>query len=203
MKTTLQPPDFAMGVETTPEPPNFSLVCFLVNGDLAVTKKRIVGDNSADLAKIYEPIVSVDPEEVRPEPVFAMSWREQARRLQREAYVSYFVFRHPRTRWYARLVAACTAAYLFSPIQLIPNYIPVIGMLDDLLVIFLGVRLLRKITPADVLAESRRLADAAEVRRKEKIKSRFAVVASVAFVTVWLLVAIAASVLMARYIYRR
>jgi len=79
----------------------------------------------------------------------------------------------------------------------------VIGMLDDLLVIFLGVRLLRKITPADVLAESRRLADAAEVRRKEKIKSRFAVVASVAFVTVWLLVAIAASVLMARYIYRR
>jgi uncharacterized membrane protein YkvA (DUF1232 family) len=100
------------------------------------------------------------------------------------------------------LVAACTAAYLFSPIQLIPNYIPVIGILDDLLVVFLGVKLLQRLTPADVLAESRELADAAEVRGKKEIKSVSAVLVSIAIATVWLLAAIAASLVMAAYIYR-
>ncbi len=164
-------------------------------------KEEIVDGNSANSAKISGlNLPAATPEEVRPKPAFAMSWREQAQRLQREAYVSYFVFKHPRTRWYARLVAACTAAYLFSPIQLIPNYIPVIGMLDDLLVVFLGVRLLQRITPVDVLTECRVLADVAGARRKEKIRSAAAVVASVAIATIWLLAAIAASVLMAAYI---
>jgi uncharacterized membrane protein YkvA (DUF1232 family) len=129
-----------------------------------------------------------------------MSWREQAQRLHREARVSYFVFRHPRTPWYAKLIAVCTAAYLFSPIQLIPNYIPVIGVLDDLLVVFFGVRLLHRITPADVLTESRMLADAAEARGKEEVKSTSTVVVSVVIVTVWFLVAIVASIIMAAYV---
>ena len=129
-----------------------------------------------------------------------MSWKQRAQRLQNEAHVFYFVFKHPRTRWYARLVAACTTAYLFSPIQLIPNFIPVIGMMDDFLVLFLGVKLLRRITPADVLTECRKLAHAAETRRKEEIRWA-GVVVSVAIATVWLLVAIVASVLLAAYIY--
>ena len=97
-----------------------------------------------------------------------------------------------------RTFASCTAAYLFSPIQLIPSFIPVIGILDDLVVVFLGLKLLQRITPADVLTECRGLADAGEVRRKEKIGS----VASVAIVTVWLLAAYIASALMAAYIRR-
>jgi uncharacterized membrane protein YkvA (DUF1232 family) len=137
---------------------------------------------------------------VRSESAFAVSWKQRAQRLQKEAHVFYFVVKHPRTRWYARLVAACTAGYLLSPIQLIPNFIPVIGCLDDVLVVFVGVKLLRRITPADVLAECRDLADAAEMRRNEEIRSTGAVVVSVVIVTVWLLAAVTASALMAAYI---
>jgi uncharacterized membrane protein YkvA (DUF1232 family) len=130
-------------------------------------------------------------------------WKEQAQRLQKEAHVFYFVVKHPETRWYARLVAGFTAAYLFSPIQLIPNYIPVIGVMDDFLVVILGVKLLQKITPAHVLTECRELADAAEARRKEKIRSKAAVIASTAVITVWFLAAVVASVLMAKYFRHR
>lgn len=140
------------------------------------------------------------PERARPDPVFGMSLREQAQRLHKEAHVFYFVLKHPRTRWYARVVAACTAGYLLSPVQLIPNFIPVIGCLDDVLVVFLGVKLLRRITPTGVLSECRALADAAAMRRKEEIRSRAAIVASAVIAALWLLAAVAASALMAAYL---
>jgi uncharacterized membrane protein YkvA (DUF1232 family) len=132
---------------------------------------------------------------------FALNWRRRAQQLQREAEVFYFVLKHPRTRWYARLIAGGTAGYLLSPIQLIPNFIPVIGCLDDLLVLFVGVKLLQRITPADVLAECRELADAAEVLRNEQARWGGAVAAPVVIVAVWFLAAIIASALMAAYIY--
>ena len=139
-------------------------------------------------------------EKVQTEPGSAMTWSQRAQRLQKEAHVFYFVLKHPRTRWYSRLVAACTAAYLFSPVQLIPSFIPVIGFLDDFLVLFLGAKLLQRITPADVFAECRELAAAAEIGRREEVRSVAAVVASVAIATVWILAAITASALMAKYI---
>jgi uncharacterized membrane protein YkvA (DUF1232 family) len=163
--------------------------------------KMTVDCDSSDLTKLSGRFLPGSAsKEVQAEPGFVMTWRKRAQRLQKEAYVFYFVFKHPRTSWYARLVAVCTAAYLSSPVQIIPNYIPVLGILDDLLLVFLGVKLLQRITPADILAECRGLADAAEVRRKEKIKSAAAVVASVAVATVWLLAAFIASALMAEYI---
>jgi uncharacterized membrane protein YkvA (DUF1232 family) len=61
--------------------------------------------------------------------------------------------RHPGVPWYAKLVAACSVCYVFSPIQLIPNFIPVIGQLDDVLVITLGLKLLRKWVPSEVLKQ--------------------------------------------------
>lgn len=137
----------------------------------------------------------------RSKPAFSMNWRRRAQQLQKEAHVFYFVFKHPQTPWYARLVAICAAGYVLSPVQLIPNFIPVIGCLDDLLVVFLGVKLLQWLTPADVLTACRELADAAETRRSQETRSRAAVVASVAIVIVWLLAAIAASLLMAKYIH--
>jgi len=139
---------------------------------------------------------------VRFEPAFAAGWRQRAQRLQKEAHVFYLVFRHPRTRWYARLIAACAAGYVFSPIQLIPNFIPVIGSLDDLLVLFVGAKLLQKITPADVLTECREHADAAEALRKEEAGWAASVVTPIAIVTLWILAAIAASAVMAAYFYR-
>jgi len=135
------------------------------------------------------------------EPVIAGTWTQRVQRVQKEAHVFYLVFKHPRTRWYGRLVAASTAGYLFSPIQLIPNFIPVIGSLDDMLVLFVGLKLLRRITPADVLIECRELAEAAEMRRKEKTTGAASVIAPVVIFTMWILAAITASALMAAYIY--
>jgi uncharacterized membrane protein YkvA (DUF1232 family) len=129
-----------------------------------------------------------------------MNCRNQAQRLQREAQVYYFVFKHARAPWYAKVVAACSAGYVFSPIQLIPSYIPVIGFLDDFLALLVGAKLLQRIIPADVLTECRQMADAAEMRRKEEIRSMAAVASSVVIVAVWLLAAVGASILMARYI---
>jgi uncharacterized membrane protein YkvA (DUF1232 family) len=137
---------------------------------------------------------------VRREPTFGTTCRNQAQRLQREAQVYYFVFKHPRAPWYAKAVAACSAGYVFSPIQLIPSYIPLIGFLDDFLALFVGAELLQRIIPADVLTECRQLADAAEMRRKKEIRSMAVVASSVVIVAVWLLAAVGASILMARYI---
>jgi uncharacterized membrane protein YkvA (DUF1232 family) len=133
-------------------------------------------------------------------PEVKKSWKQQAQRLQKEVHVFYFAFKHPRVRWYAKLVAACSAGYLFSPIQLIPNYIPVIGFSDDFLVLFVGAKVLQRIIPPEVLTECRELADAAEMRRKEEIKSTPALVAFVVITSVWLLAAVGAGILMARYI---
>jgi uncharacterized membrane protein YkvA (DUF1232 family) len=63
------------------------------------------------------------------------------------------VLRHPRVPWPAKMVAACSVGYIFSPIQLIPSFIPVIGQLDDLAVLVLGMRMLRILTPAPLLTE--------------------------------------------------
>lgn len=172
-------------------------------GELAVDKKGTMDGDSTSSGEISDlSLTEPPPGEVQREPVFAMSLKGQAQRLQREAHVCYFVFKHPRSRWYAKVVAVCIAAYLFSPIQLIPNYIPVIGVLDDLLVVFVGAWLLQRITPADVLSECRVLANAADAQRKEKIRSGAAVVASVAIATIWLLAAIVASALIAAHLYR-
>lgn len=124
------------------------------------------------------------------------------RRLRKETHVFYLIFRHPRTPWYARLVAACAAGYLLSPIQLIPNFIPVIGVLDDVVVILVGLKLIRRMTPADVLFECHDRANAAELRRKEEARWVSAVVVPIMITTVWVLAAIGASALLAAYIYR-
>jgi uncharacterized membrane protein YkvA (DUF1232 family) len=133
---------------------------------------------------------------------FTIAWKERAQRLQKETFVLYFVCKNPRTPWYVRGVAACSAAYVFSPVQLIPSFIPVIGFLDDFLVVFAGAKLVRRFTPPELLRECREQADAAEARRSEEGQPglvRFAIVLSAA---TWLLAAVAASALLTAYLYR-
>jgi uncharacterized membrane protein YkvA (DUF1232 family) len=129
-----------------------------------------------------------------------MSWKQQAQRIHTEAQTFYFAFKHPGVPWYAKVVAVCMAGYLFSPIQLIPSFIPVIGFLDDFLVLFLGVKLLQRIVPPDILAECRQRASAGEMRRKDEVRSRAAVVAVLAIALVWLFVAITVSGMIASYL---
>lgn len=105
---------------------------------------------------------------VRRESAFVTSWRLRAERLRSEVRVFYFAVKHPRMPWLARFVAACTVGYVLSPIQLIPNFIPVIGFADDLVVLLLGIKLLRRMTPSDVLTECRKLAETAEMHAERK-----------------------------------
>ena len=91
-------------------------------------------------------------------------WKRRAQQLQHEAYVAYFVFRHPLVPWYSKVLAAVAVGYVFSPIQLIPSFIPLIGVLDDLLVLVVAVKLMRKITPPAAMAECRARAESARWR---------------------------------------
>jgi uncharacterized membrane protein YkvA (DUF1232 family) len=78
-----------------------------------------------------------------------------AGRLKAELYALYLAYRDPRVPLYARVFAACVVGYAFSPIDLIPDPIPVLGYLDDLVLIPLGVTFAVKMIPAPVLAECR------------------------------------------------
>ena len=84
-----------------------------------------------------------------------MTWRERARALKREVAALALAVRDPRTPWTARLVASLVVAYAFSPIDLIPGFIPVLGLLDDLLLLPLGAALAIRLVPPVVLAEAR------------------------------------------------
>lgn len=96
------------------------------------------------------------------------TWKQKAEQLLREARISYFVSRHPRTRWYVKLVAGSSVAYVFSPVQLIPSFIPVIGFLDDFAVLFIGAKLVSKFTPPDLLQECRKLADTSAINNEAR-----------------------------------
>jgi uncharacterized membrane protein YkvA (DUF1232 family) len=107
--------------------------------------------------------------------------KQLARNLMAEALALYFAARDPRTPWYARLLAAGIAAYAFSPIDLIPDFIPVLGYLDDLILIPMGIALAVRLVPRSVLAECR-------IRAQETIQNGKPVsrVAGVVIVVIWL-----------------
>jgi uncharacterized membrane protein YkvA (DUF1232 family) len=88
--------------------------------------------------------------------------RTWARELKREAHALYLAARDPRVPLIAKIVAGAVAAYAFSPIDLIPDFIPILGMLDDLLIVPLGILLARRLVPPAMLAEHRATALAAE-----------------------------------------
>ena len=83
------------------------------------------------------------------------AWKQQARKLKHETYTLYLACRDPRTPWYARLTAGAVVAYAVSPIDLIPDFIPVLGQLDDLLLIPFGVLLVRWMIPTPVMEDCR------------------------------------------------
>ena len=87
-----------------------------------------------------------------------------AHRIRVEAHAIWLAVRDPRTPWPARLFGVLVAAYALSPIDLIPDFIPVLGLLDDAILIPLGVWLFEKMIPAAQLAEHRARAEAASER---------------------------------------
>jgi uncharacterized membrane protein YkvA (DUF1232 family) len=85
----------------------------------------------------------------------AQKWRQAARALKTETLALYLAYKHPRTPWYAKGFAGLVVAYAFSPLDLIPDFIPVLGYLDDLVLVPLGVALALKMIPPDVMEECR------------------------------------------------
>ena len=81
--------------------------------------------------------------------------KETAKRLKRDGMALYFAARDPRTPWYAKALAFGVVAYLVSPIDLIPDFIPFFGQLDDMIIVPLGVALVARMIPAEVMDESR------------------------------------------------
>src|ERR671915_56624 len=110
------------------------------------------------------------------------AWKQRARQLSAQTYALYLAYRHPRTPWYAKVLAALVVGYVFSPIDPIPDFIPVVGLLDEMVVVPIGVLIAAKMIPREVMEECQE--KAREVAEGEKPVSR---VAAVVVVAVWLL----------------
>ncbi len=110
-----------------------------------------------------------------------LTWiKDWARRIKRDVHALYLAARDPRTPWYAKALALGIAAYALSPIDLIPDFIPVLGYLDDAILLPLAIMLAVRLVPPDVMAEHR----AAAIRAEGRPTSR---VGAAIVVAVWLM----------------
>ncbi len=126
---------------------------------------------------------------------FIQSWKQRARQLKQETYAVYLAYRDPRVPWYAKLLAACVVAYAFSPIDLIPDTVPVLGYLDDLVLVPLGIALVVRLIPPGVMAECR-------IKAQETLQGGRPVnwVAAGVIIAIWLLLAALVVVLLVRWV---
>jgi uncharacterized membrane protein YkvA (DUF1232 family) len=127
-------------------------------------------------------------------PTIAGRWRQRARELKALVRALWIAYRDPRTPALARVVAALVVGYALSPIDLIPDVIPVLGYLDDLVLIPLGVALAVRLIPAEVWADAR-----AEADRAPATVTPAGRVAAVVIVILWLMLAVVAVLLLRRW----
>jgi uncharacterized membrane protein YkvA (DUF1232 family) len=116
---------------------------------------------------------------------FTDRWRRRARRLKQEVLALSLACRDPRVPWYAKALAAALVAYVLSPIDLVPDFIPVLGYVDELILIPLGVLAVRALIAPEVMDDCRRRADA--MPGKGRLTSR---VGLAIVVGVWIAVAV-------------
>jgi uncharacterized membrane protein YkvA (DUF1232 family) len=105
-------------------------------------------------------------------------WKQWARTIKRDAHALYLAARDPRVPWYAKVLALAVAAYALSPIDLIPDFVPVLGYLDDLIIIPAGIALVLWLIPAPIMAEHRAMATAVQDRPVSRS-------AAAVIVTIW------------------
>lgn len=113
---------------------------------------------------------------------FIEKLKRRAKHLKGETLALYLAYKDPRTPWHARVVVAIIVGYALSPIDLIPDFIPVLGYLDELILVPLGIALAVKLIPPDVLTESRERAKELAERPTNRV------VAGI-IVTIWMLLA--------------
>jgi uncharacterized membrane protein YkvA (DUF1232 family) len=91
-------------------------------------------------------------------------WKHWARTIKRDAHALYLAARDPRVPWYAKALAIAVAGYALSPIDLIPDFVPVLGLLDDIVIVPLGVALAIRLTPKPLWEQMLREAEAAPLK---------------------------------------
>ncbi|MFD4928379.1 YkvA family protein [Peribacillus butanolivorans] len=111
--------------------------------------------------------------------------KNYARKLKQDLFVLYLSYKDNRTPWYAKAVAICVVAYAFSPIDLIPDFIPVLGYLDDIILVPLGISLALKLIPPHVIEENREMAE--NMKKNGKPKNWFV---GILFILIWVLFAV-------------
>jgi uncharacterized membrane protein YkvA (DUF1232 family) len=107
-------------------------------------------------------------------------WKTRVAELRSDTYALYLACRDPRVPWFAKAIVGLVVAYALSPIDLIPDFIPVLGYLDDLVLIPLGIALAVRLIPPDVLAEHRR--NAKQILDSDRRRSR---VGATIVVAIW------------------
>jgi uncharacterized membrane protein YkvA (DUF1232 family) len=110
---------------------------------------------------------------------FLERWKHEARKLKANIYALYFAYRDPRVPWYAKFFIAGVVGYAFSPIDLIPDFVPVLGYLDDLVLIPLGVALALKMIPKSVMDDARSKANSLSQKPKNWV-------AAAVIILIWL-----------------
>ena len=107
---------------------------------------------------------------------YIKQWQQKARELKKETYALIFACQDSRVPWYVKLLASCAVAYAISPIDLIPDFIPVLGLLDDLILLPVAIVLILKLIPTDVMDDCRRQAKTAMQSPQNKSYRRGATV---------------------------
>ena len=125
--------------------------------------------------------------------------KSQAMALRHEVVVLWFILKDRRTPWYSRVVAGAAVGYVLSPVQLIPSFIPFIGLMDDVAVLSAGMALVRCLTTSVVLQDARARARHSRRRDAQNIKPALAQAVTIAIAACWLLGTIAAAI----YFHRR
>ena len=108
-------------------------------------------------------------------------WKTKSKQVKTEVYALYLASKHPKTPWYAKVLAALIIGYALTPIDLIPDFIPVVGYLDDLILVPAGIALLIKIIPRDILEECKAKARSDLSNRRSKNW-----IAAIIIVLIWL-----------------
>jgi uncharacterized membrane protein YkvA (DUF1232 family) len=113
------------------------------------------------------------------------NWKRRAKELKIQVYALYLAYRDPRVPLHARIFAACVVGYAFSPIDLIPDFVPILGYLDDLILVPLGIALVLRMIPREVMVECQ--AKSRTLMEQGKPVNR---IAAIVIIAIWLLLAL-------------
>lgn len=106
--------------------------------------------------------------------------KQKAKDLKQNLWLLYRAYKHPKTPWYAKAVSIVTIAYALSPVDLVPDFIPVLGYLDDLLIVPAGIAISLKLIPKDVIKECREMSS-----EKENLKNK-GIFAAIIIILLWI-----------------